>query len=81
LVLTPLTFLGGAFYAISMPPPPWDTIALFNPIVYLVSGFWWRFTGAGDVPIGASLLAMSAFLAICLAVIWWIFKTGWRLKS
>lgn len=81
LVLTPLTFLGGTFYSISMLPAPWDTIALFNPIVYLVSGFRWSFTGVGDVPITISLLAITAFLLLCLVVIWWIFKTGWRLKS
>ncbi len=81
LVITPLVFLGGAFYSISMLPPLWQTVSLFNPVVYLVSGFRWSFYGAADVPIGLSLLAIGFFTLICLAVIWWIFKTGWRLRQ
>ena len=81
LVITPLVFLGGSFYSISMLPPVWQTITLFNPVVYLVSGFRWSFFGASDVPVGWSLLAITLFLAICLAVIAWIFHTGWRLKT
>jgi ABC-2 type transport system permease protein len=81
LVLTPLTFLGGTFYSITMLPAPWDTLALFNPIVYLVSGFRWSITGQGDVPILVSLAAILAFLALCMTMVWWIFKTGWRLKN
>ncbi len=81
LVVTPLVFLGGAFYSISMLPPAWQTITLFNPVVYLVSGFRWSFFGFADVAIGWSLLAILGFTAACLAVIWWIFRTGWRIKS
>lgn len=81
LVLTPLTFLGGTFYSISMLPEPWQTIALLNPIVYLVSGFRWSITGQGDVPILVSVAAITLFLIICITAVWWIFKTGWRLKS
>ncbi len=81
LIITPLVFLGGSFYSISMLPPFWQTIALFNPVVYLISGFRWSFFGMADVPVGLSLLAIAAFLALCLGVIWWIFKTGWRLRS
>ena len=83
LILTPLTFLGGTFYSIEMLPAPWNTIALFNPIVYLISGFRWAFFGeqAADVNIGVSLAAISFFLLICLAAVWWIFKTGYRLKN
>jgi ABC-2 type transport system permease protein len=81
LIVTPLTFLGGAFYSIEVLPEPWRTITLFNPVVYLISGFRWTFYGAGDVGIGYSLLATSAFLLVCLGVIWWIFRTGYRLKS
>lgn len=81
LIITPLTFLGGTFYSISMLPEPWDTIALFNPIVYLVSGFRWSFFGQGDVGVGWSLLAITVFLLACLTAIWWIFKTGWKLKT
>lgn len=81
LVVTPLIFLGGSFYSISMLPPIWQTITLFNPVVYLISGFRWAFFGMADVPIGLSLLAIAAFTGLCLAVIWWIFRTGWRLRS
>lgn len=81
LFLTPLTFLGGTFYSIEMLPKPWDTIALFNPIVYLVSGLRWTFYGTADVDIRISLAITLGFLAICVAVIAWIFKTGWRLRS
>ena len=83
LILTPLTFLGGTFYSITMLPQPWQTIALFNPIVYLISGFRWAFFGAdaADVNIGLSLAAISFFLVVCLSAVWWIFKTGYRLKN
>jgi len=81
LVITPLTFLGGTFYSINVLPPPWQTIALFNPIVYLVSGFRWSFYGAGDVSVLASILMTLLFLGLCLAVIAWIFRTGYRLRS
>lgn len=81
LVVTPLTFLGGAFYTINMLPEPWRTVSLANPVVYLVSGFRWSFFGKGDVSIAVSLGFTAAFLLLCLAVIGWIFKTGWRLKN
>ncbi len=81
LVITPLVFLGGSFYSISMLPPLWQTITLFNPVVYLISGFRWSFFGLADVPIGISLLAIAGFTALCLGVIWWIFRTGWRLRT
>jgi ABC-2 type transport system permease protein len=81
LVVTPLVFLGGSFYSISMLPPVWQTITLFNPVVYLVSGFRWSFFGMADVPVGLSLLAILGFTALCLAAIWWIFRTGWRLRN
>ncbi|HYD89072.1 MAG TPA: ABC transporter permease [Vitreimonas sp.] len=83
LILTPLTFLGGTFYSIDMLGEPWRTITLFNPVVYLISGFRWAFFGAeaADVNIGVSLAAISLFLVACLAIVWWIFKTGYRLKN
>ncbi|NBD30330.1 MAG: ABC transporter permease [Alphaproteobacteria bacterium] len=81
LVITPLVFLGGSFYSISMLPPVWQTITLFNPVVYLISGFRWSFFGTADLPVGLSLLAIAGFTAICLATIAWIFKTGWRLRD
>lgn len=81
LILTPLTFLGGTFYSIDMLPSPWDKIALANPIVYLVNGLRWTFYGQSDVSIGVSLGLTLAFLAICVAVIAVIFRTGWRLRS
>ncbi|MDU8928469.1 ABC transporter permease [Alisedimentitalea sp. MJ-SS2] len=80
LVVTPLVFLGGAFYSISMLPPVWQTISFFNPVVYLISGFRWAFFGAGDVPVLVSLLAIGGFTVVCLGVIWWIFKSGYRIK-
>jgi len=80
LVVMPLTFLGGAFYSIDMLPPAWRTFTLFNPIVYLISGFRWTFFGRGDVAIEASLVAIAFFLILCLAVITWMFRTGYRLK-
>jgi ABC-2 type transport system permease protein len=80
LVVTPLTFLGGAFYSIDMLPQPWQTVSLFNPVVYLVSGFRWSFYGIGDVSVAASLGFTSGFMALCLLVLWWMFKTGYRLK-
>ncbi|HYD55975.1 MAG TPA: ABC transporter permease [Burkholderiales bacterium] len=81
LVITPLTFLGGAFYSIDMLPEGWRTFSLFNPVVYLISGFRWTFYGTSDVPVGISLAATVAFFAACLAVVAWIFRTGYRLKS
>ena len=81
LIVTPLVFLGGSFYSISMLPPVWQTISMFNPVVYLISGFRWAFFGLADVPIGVSLLAIALFTALCLGVVWWIFKTGWRIRQ
>ncbi|MDF9303798.1 ABC transporter permease [Tritonibacter mobilis] len=81
LIITPLIFLGGSFYSISMLPPVWQTITLFNPVVYLISGFRWSFFGVADVPIGLSLLAIALFTGLCLLVIGWIFRSGWRLRS
>jgi ABC-2 type transport system permease protein len=81
LVITPLTFLGGAFYSIDMLPPAWRTVTLFNPVVYLISGFRWSFYGTSDVSVSVSLAMTLGFFAICLAVVAWIFKTGYRLKS
>jgi ABC-2 type transport system permease protein len=81
LVVTPLTFLGGSFYSIDMLPPFWQKVSLFNPVVYLVSGFRWSFFGVSDVSVGVSLLMTCVFLFICLAVVAWIFRTGYRLKS
>ena len=81
LILTPLIFLGGSFYSIDMLPPFWQTVTLFNPVVYLISGFRWSFYGIADVSVGVSLAMTSLFLAICLATVWWIFKTGYRLKT
>jgi ABC-2 type transport system permease protein len=81
LVITPLTFLGGTFYSLSVLPPFWQTVTLFNPVVYLVSGFRWSFYGVADVSVGLSLAMTLAFLAACLALVWWIFKTGYRLKA
>ena len=80
LIITPLTFLGGTFYSINVLPPLWQTVALFNPIVYLVSGFRWSFYNIADVSVGVSLGMTLAFLALCLGVVWWIFSTGYRLK-
>ena len=81
LIVTPLTFLGGSFYSISMLPPFWQTVALFNPVVYLVSGFRWSFYGAGDVSVGLSIAMTLGFLAIAMGIVAWIFKTGYRLKN
>ena len=81
MIITPLTFLGGAFYSISMLPPIWQKIALFNPVVYLISGFRWSFYGLSDVNVAISLAATLGFLALCLATIWWIFRTGYKLKA
>ena len=81
LIITPLTFLGGSFYSINMLPEFWQKVSLVNPVVYLVSGFRWSFFGQSDVSIGWSLLAIAAFLTGCLAVIAWIFRTGYRLKN
>jgi ABC-2 type transport system permease protein len=81
LVVAPLTFLGGTFYSINMLPSFWQTVSLFNPIVYLVSGFRWSFYDIADVHVGISVALSIAFLALCLAIVWWIFKTGYRLKN
>ncbi|HEY0833454.1 MAG TPA: ABC transporter permease [Azospirillum sp.] len=81
LVVTPLTFLGGSFYSIGMLPPVWQTITLFNPVVYLVSGFRWSFYGTSDFGVGVSLAMTAAFLLLCLGAVWWIFRTGYRLKA
>ena len=81
LVVTPLTFLGGSFYSIDMLPPVWQTISLLNPVLYLVSGFRWSFFGQADVNVAVSLGMTLVFLAACLIFVWWIFKTGWRIKT
>jgi ABC-2 type transport system permease protein len=81
LVVTPLTFLGGAFYSIDMLPEPWRTITYFNPVVYLINGFRWSFYDVSDVAVGVSLGMTLLFMALCLVIIWWIFKTGYRLKA
>ncbi|MBC7709467.1 MAG: ABC transporter permease [Rhizobacter sp.] len=81
LIITPLTFLGGAFYSINMLPPLWQTITLFNPVVYLISGFRWAFYGVADVQIGVSIGVTLAFLLACLTFVWWAFKTGYKLRS
>ncbi|MGB3541216.1 MAG: ABC transporter permease [Mesorhizobium sp.] len=81
LIITPLTFLGGSFYSIDMLPPVWRTVTLFNPVVYLVSGFRWSFFGKSDVSIGISLGMTVVFLLICIAIVSWIFKTGYRLRN
>ena len=81
LIVTPLTFLGGAFYSIDMLPPAWRTVALFNPVVYLISGFRWSFYGTADVGVGLSLAMTLGFFLLCLFAVGWIFKTGYRLKS
>jgi ABC-2 type transport system permease protein len=81
LIVTPLTFLGGSFYSISMLPPVWQKVTLFNPVVYLVSGFRWSFYENADVQVSVSLGMVAVFLSVCMATVWWIFKTGYRLKS
>jgi ABC-2 type transport system permease protein len=80
MVMTPLTFLGGAFYSISMLPPAWRTVALFNPVMYLISGFRWSFYGHAEIDVAISVSAICGFLVLCLIAVWWIFKTGWKLK-
>jgi ABC-2 type transport system permease protein len=80
LIVTPLTFLGGSFYSIAMLSPFWQTVTLFNPVVYLISGFRWSFFGKADIGVGVSLGMTLVFMAACLTGIWWIFKTGYRLK-
>ncbi|WP_424965436.1 MULTISPECIES: ABC transporter permease [unclassified Dinoroseobacter] len=81
LVITPLVFLGGSFYSISMLPPIWQTVTLFNPVVYLISGFRWAFFGTADVPVVWSILAILAFTAACFGAIWWIFRSGYRIRA
>jgi ABC-2 type transport system permease protein len=81
LIITPLTFLGGTFYSIKVLPPFWQKVTLLNPVVYLISGFRWSFFGLADVHVGVSIAMTILFLAVCLAIVWWIFKTGYRLKS
>jgi ABC-2 type transport system permease protein len=81
LVITPLVFLGGSFYSISMLPPAWQTVTLFNPVVYLISGFRWSFFEVADVSVWLSLTIILAFLTLCLLIVWWMFKTGYRLKQ
>ncbi|MEP9371854.1 ABC transporter permease [Mesorhizobium sp. KR1-2] len=81
LIVTPLTFLGGSFYSIDMLPPFWQKVTLFNPVVYLVSGFRWSFFGFSDVNVAVSLGMTLVFLTICLTTVWWIFRTGWRIKA
>jgi len=80
LIVTPLSFLGGSFYSINMLPGGWQTVALFNPVVYLISGFRWSFFGSADIPVGVSVGMALVFLLICVAIIYWIFKTGYKLK-
>jgi ABC-2 type transport system permease protein len=80
MVITPLAFLGGSFYSIHMLPPLWQKVTLFNPVVYLISGFRWSFYGLADVNVGVSVAATLGFLALCMWGVWWIFRTGWRLK-
>lgn len=80
MIVMPLAFLGGSFYSISMLPPVWQTVTLFNPVVYLISGFRWSFYGVADVHIATSLAMTFIFLAICLSLVWWIFRTGYKLK-
>jgi len=81
MIVTPLTFLGGSFYSISMLPPVWQTLSLFNPVVYLISGFRWSFYGVADVNLGLSVGMTLVFMLLCLTGVWWIFKTGYRLKA
>jgi len=81
LIITPLVFLGGSFYTIDMLPPFWQNFALLNPIVYLISGFRWSFFGVGDVPILTSVIFMLMFTSICISIIWYIFKTGYKIKN
>jgi ABC-2 type transport system permease protein len=81
MVVTPLTFLGGAFYSVSMLPPFWQKVTLFNPVVYLISGFRWSFYGIADVDVVISFAATLGFMALCITAVWWVFKTGYKLKS
>jgi ABC-2 type transport system permease protein len=81
LVITPLVFLGGSFYSVSMLPPAWQTVTLFNPVLYLISGFRWSFFEVADVSVGVSLAMVIGFLILCLVIVWWMFKTGYRLKQ
>jgi ABC-2 type transport system permease protein len=81
LIITPLVFLGGTFYSVHMLPPFWQTVSLFNPVVYLISGFRWSFYGIADVSVTWSIAMTLAFLAVCMMAVWWIFKTGYRLKN
>ncbi len=81
LIVTPLVFLGGSFYSISMLPPAWQTVTLFNPVLYLISGFRWSFYEIADVGLGVSVAMIAFFLAICVTAAWWIFKTGYRIKQ
>ncbi len=81
LVITPLVFLGGSFYSVSMLPPAWQTVTLFNPVLYLISGFRWSFFEVADVSVAISLAMISLFLVACLVLVWWMFKTGYRLKQ
>ena len=81
LIITPLTFLGGTFHSTSVLPPIWQKIALFNPVVYLISGFRWAFYGVADVNVLVSTLATLGFLATCLAIVAWMFRTGYKLKT
>jgi ABC-2 type transport system permease protein len=81
LIITPLTFLGGSFYSVNVLPPLWQKVSLFNPVVYLISGFRWSFFEIADVSVGVSLAMTTLFLAVCLVIVWWIFKTGYRLKT
>lgn len=81
MIVMPLTFLGGSFYSISMLPEFWQKVSLFNPVVYLVNGFRWSFYGKADIGVGVSLAIIAAFMALCVALIWWMFRTGYKLKS
>lgn len=81
LLITPLVFLGGAFYSVSMLPPVWQVFTKFNPVLYLISGFRWSFFGVADVPVGVSIAAVCGFLVLCMTIIWLIFKTGWRIRE
>jgi ABC-2 type transport system permease protein len=81
LVITPLVFLGGSFYSVSMLPPAWQTVTLFNPVLYLISGFRWSFFEVSDVSVEVSLAMITFFLLACLLLVWWMFKTGYRLKQ
>ena len=81
LIITPLTFLGGSFYSINVLPPFWQTVSLFNPIVYLISGFRWSFYEVSDVSVTVSVVMIAVFLAICLGIVWWFFQTGYKIKK